>query len=250
MAKSWHEVIEVSSESGDNAGGAGGSSADSDREDTADKFEAARPEEAERISDKFRIASINARSLAGNGRLHELLAEAGDDEWDVIMVQETWRTEMQEDFLLEEGHRWIGAGGGGNKHEVGMLVHRRWVSLVQRVDVIRRARALAIELVCRGLRVRLVLAYLPHSWGKDGEYEALCTELVADARKPSSRGAIVFIGGDFNAEMGQRHIGEDEEIIGPHGSGSRNKRGDMMAKWAWSAGLSIANAFFQKPWRS
>ena len=100
-----------------------------EEEDMADKFGAARSEEAEEKRDKFRIASINARSLTGDGRLHGLLAEAGDDEWDVIMVQETWRSERQEDFLLEEGHRWIGAGGPGNKHGVGMLVHKRWASL-------------------------------------------------------------------------------------------------------------------------
>ena len=112
---------------------------------------------------KLRIPSINARSLIGDGRMQELLVEVGDDGWDVIMVQETWRTEVAEDIILKEGHRWIGAGGGGNKHGVGMLVHWRWVSSVQRVDVIRQQRALAVESVCRGVRLRLVSAYLPHS---------------------------------------------------------------------------------------
>ena len=58
----------------------------------------------------------------------------------------------------------------------------------------------------------------------------------------------MVIGGDFNAEIGLRQPGEDDAVIGPHGAGSRNKRGDAMAKWALRAEVSVANTFFEKPW--
>ena len=62
------------------------------------------------------------------------------------------------------------------------------------------------------------------------------------------RGATTLVGGDFNAEIGGRQPGEPESIIGTHADGTRNRRGEMMAKWAWASKLTIVNSRFQKPW--
>eukprot|EP00973_Karenia_brevis_P010049 1361015-Karenia_brevis.AAC.1 len=62
----------------------------------------------------------------------------GSDNWDVIMFNETWRTQREEDEELLEGHRWLGSGGAlkqgalGGKHGVGLLINARWATSVQR----------------------------------------------------------------------------------------------------------------------
>ena len=65
-----------------------------------------------------------------------------------------------------------------------------------------------------------VCAYLPHSWAKDEEFDAVCAELEYESRKEGERGAVMVIGGDFNAEIGLRQPGEDDAVIGLHGAGS------------------------------
>ena len=45
-----------------------------------------------------------------------MISEAAEGR-DANLVQETWREENLEDSVEEGGHRWIGAGGQGNKQE-------------------------------------------------------------------------------------------------------------------------------------
>ena len=55
-----------------------------------------------------------------------------------------------------------------------------------------------------------------------------------------------IIGGDFNAEIGERQPGEDERVLGRHGRGPRNGRGEAMAKWAWMKSMAVTSTMFAK----
>ena len=90
--------------------------------------------------------------------------------------------------------------------------------------------------------------YFPHTGKKDEEVEAMYAATDADSVASRSRGAVILVGGDFNAEVGAKQQGEDESIIGKHAEGPRNRRGEMMAKWAWDRKLVIAKCLFEKPW--
>ena len=107
---------------------------------------------------------------------------------------------------------------------------------------------MAIDLDCRGTRMSLVFVYFRHSGFKDETVEALRAAIGADIEAAKKRGATTLVGGDFNAEIGGRQPGEPESIIGTHADGTRNRRGEMMAKWAWASKLTIVNSRFQKPW--
>ena len=194
----------------------------------------------------FRAVSLNARSMRNDSRIRELETEAGNEGWDVILVQETWRNEREEDFIGSTGHRWIGFGGPGRKHGVGILVHRRWSSKVTQVKELQQQRAAAIDIDCGSRLLRLVSAYFPHAGRPDREVEALYAAIEEDMEDAKRRKADIVIGGDFNAELGGRQQGEDSRIIGNHGGGSRNRRGEIMAKWAWRRKLTVANTMFAK----
>eukprot|EP00973_Karenia_brevis_P047856 6641504-Karenia_brevis.AAC.1 len=65
--------------------------------------------------------------------------------------------------------------------------------------------------------------------------------MVDDGR---SRGYLILIGGDWNAEIGRRQQGEDPLIVSDLSQGIRNERGDWFAKWAKSNAISIATLSF------
>ena len=48
-------------------------------------------------------------------------------------------------------------------------------------------------------------------------------------------------GGDFNASVGSNKLYEDETIIGKHGYGYRNPRGEWICNWAQAEQLIIIN---------
>ncbi|GFN90701.1 craniofacial development protein 2-like protein [Plakobranchus ocellatus] len=50
--------------------------------------------------------------------------------------------------------------------------------------------------------------------------------------------------GDFNAKVGE---GREENIVGPHGLGTRNLRGEKLVEWCKMNNLIIGNTWFQQP---
>ena len=55
----------------------------------------------------------------------------------------------------------------------------------------------------------------------------------------------VFVLGDFNASVGSQVEGDDPSIIGPHGFGKRNARGEWLVRWATTFNFCISNTFFE-----
>ena len=56
------------------------------------------------------------------------------------------------------------------------------------------------------------------------------------------RHEINIVMGDFNAKVGQGH---EEQIVGPHGLGIRNERGERLIDWCREHDQVIANTWFR-----
>ena len=87
---------------------------------------------------------------------------------------------------------------------------------------------------------------MPHGGYSDQDIEEMYSMIdgvLDDARKKQR---IVILGGDWNAEAGQRQPGEQDMSIGIHGAGSRNARGEVFVKWAALKRLVIMNSMFRK----
>jgi Endonuclease/Exonuclease/phosphatase family. len=54
-----------------------------------------------------------------------------------------------------------------------------------------------------------------------------------------------FVMGDFNIKIGHRDYGE-EEVMGPHGFGARNERGDKLIQFAQGQRLKNNEHLFQE----
>ena len=64
--------------------------------------------------------------MVGDERWHELILELDlFCNWDVVLVNETWREIGEDMYTLQSGYEWFGSGGTKGKHGVGFVLHRR-----------------------------------------------------------------------------------------------------------------------------
>ena len=153
---------------------------------------------------QFIVYSKNVRSVSNDDRLVELLWELTFLEWDIIVVNESWRLQRQENFDVEGGHRWLGAGGAqrqgtsGGKHGVGILVHRKWASGIMKVQA-TSSRILAVDIVKHELRMTIIAVYMLHSGYADSEVEAVCSDLERMRREAWVRKFRIILAGDWSA---------------------------------------------------
>ena len=74
----------------------------------------------------FIIIQYNVHSLMRcDENLERILAELGDQKWDVLVISETWREEHKEIWQTEHGHTWFGSGGSKGQRRVGVLLNKK-----------------------------------------------------------------------------------------------------------------------------
>jgi len=73
-----------------------------------------------------------------------------------------------------------------------------------------------------------------------------CVEEVIQSAREAR--LMNILGIDANAVIGARAATDDVNIVGAHGMGQRNHRGDMFTNWAHGMRMAAVNTMFQKPW--
>ena len=174
-------------------------------------------------------------------RMERLLAELGDQRWDLLVLTETWREGRDEAFTIDRGHSWFGSGGSKGRCGVGFLLHRRWNHSFFK-PISERCASLGIKISSR-LNIHIIGAYMPHGGHEDAEVEAVYAEIQQECRKARENDAGIIIAGDFNAEVGSRDDYDNPAILGDNPMPSRNDRGNMLLQWCALLGLALANTF-------
>ena len=84
-------------------------------------------------------------------------------------------------------------------------------------------------------------SYFPTTWHDDEDVEEMYHVLDTLLLACGESGTIPILGGDFNACIGMAKGETDEFVqhIGPHGMGTRNVRGTLLARWICQQGLYI-----------
>ena len=148
-------------------------------------------------------------------RLYSLLEELHDMHWDIVVLTETWRSDICEELPLEGGHIFYGSGGVKGRCGVGFLVHDRHKNCkFKHIN----ERVAFIDFKFKSQSVRIFGVYMPHSQHPDEEvetvYEILQEKLHAARRKSFS----CIVAGDMNAQVGGFQEHDDPANLGPHGS--------------------------------
>eukprot|EP00959_Pyramimonas_sp_CCMP1952_P372345 7797454-Pyramimonas_sp.AAC.1 len=87
---------------------------------------------------------------------------------------------------------------------------------------------------------------MPHGGDADADVDEmyhLIEGLLSDAR--ALRRSCV-VGGDWNATVGARQPSDDADVVGLHGVGDRNVRGELLVQLAAGHSLVLANTIFDK----
>ena len=195
--------------------------------------------------EKLRCITKNVQSLQTPDRERELFAELRVITWDVLFLNETWRESKEEIWKSEDGHLFMGAGGTIGERGVAIILNHRLTKGFKAFHAVSE-RVCAVDVSVFGCKLRLISAYMPHQGYNDDAVENTYSVLtdLCESGKRLNRSIWAF--GDWNAVAGLRQSGEDNRIIGSHGIGQRNQRGDSMIAWATLNGLSIVNTMFRK----
>jgi exonuclease III len=154
--------------------------------------------------------------------------------------------------------RWKGQGkirsgdytvyySGGERAEKGVaiVVHKSVVRSVAK-KIVYDDRIIAIKLQAEPINILMIQVYMPTSEHEDDEDEELygvIKEILEEYGKGNTKTIIMW---DWNSVVGDEPY---RNIVGPHGLGRNNHRGQMLINCCERNGLSVTNTRFRKPKR-
>ena len=200
-----------------------------------------------RRHDDLIILHKNARSLCSDDHIDELLTELQHTTWDIIAINETWRTHRRELWTTkDEHHLFAGSGYDTATRGVAFLVHKSLASNVYNFNAINE-RIAYLDIKVRTWKFRIVTAYFPHSGYSDACVQNVYDTLSTITEEARAQHLHIVITGDFNAQVGKRNDDDNTTTLGPFALEPSNSRGDWLTSWATSQHLVITNTYFDKP---
>ncbi|XP_050513133.1 uncharacterized protein LOC126888800 [Diabrotica virgifera virgifera] len=98
-----------------------------------------------------------------------------------------------------------------------------------------------MKLQSRPVNTNIIQIYAPTSEKPEEDIEEFYA-LVQKALKYTKKNELTIIMGDFNAKVGKNRI---EDIVGQHGLGEKNERGDRLIQFCREEDFTIANTWFR-----
>ena len=89
-------------------------------------------------------------------------------------------------------------------------------------------RILLVKLEGKPMNINIIQVYAPTPASSDEDIDAFYEELEQSKKQFKSQDPVVVMG-DLNAKV---RSGKLDEIVGPHGLGDRNERGERLIEWA------------------
>jgi len=195
------------------------------------------PTTAAKNREILKIATWNVRTMFQKGKLENVKNEAERNQINILGMSEI---------------RWTGTGklstdnytlmySGSDKHErgVGLLIdHSTAKSILGYWPM--SDRILLVKLKGQPFDISIIQVYAPTSEASDNEIEDFYEKLDAAKAQCKSQEVIIVMG-DFNAKIGE---GREDDIVGPHGLGKRNERGEMLFQWCKANSMIVTNTWF------
>ena len=133
------------------------------------------------------------------------------------------------------------SGGETHSHGVGIIMKKDFAKSIIGCWIILD-RVMVVKLKGTPADINIIEAYAPTSTSTEDSLEDFYHDLdKAISVCKSSEMKVVM--GDFNARIGE---GRYNQIVGPHGLGARNDRGDTMMEWCERTELIVINIWFKQ----
>jgi exonuclease III len=107
-------------------------------------------------------------------------------------------------------------------------------------------RIIAIKLQAQSINNLMIQVYMPTSEHEDDEDEELYGIIEETLEEDGKSNTNTIIMGDWNSVVGDEPC---RNIVGPHGLGRKNHRGQMLINFCERNGLIVTNTWFRKPKR-
>ena len=132
----------------------------------------------------------------------------------------------------------------GERAETGVaiVVHKSIVRSVVK-KIVYNDRIIATKLQAQPISILMMQVYMPTSEHEDNEMEELydINEEILEEDGKGDTNTIIM--GDWNSAVGDESY---RNIVGPHGLGRMNHRGQMLIKFCERNGLIVTNTWFRK----
>ncbi|GFO24182.1 craniofacial development protein 2-like [Plakobranchus ocellatus] len=90
---------------------------------------------------------------------------------------------------------------------------------------------------------RLTLVYAPTANSNDEDLDKFYNDLDTAKTQCKSQDPLIIMD-DFNAKVGTEIV---DDIVGKHGLGIRNERGEKLIEWCQTNNIIVGNTWFQQP---
>ena len=200
------------------------------------------------------LATYNVRTLGSEAKIIDLEDQLKSFNWDVIGLSEVRRKDEGQ-ITLKSGNClfWHGSSSG-RVGGVGFIINKNIENKILEISSYSDRICYILIRISQRYVMKVVQAYAPTCNYSDDEIEDFYEDLqkVIDANK--NKFHFLTVMGDFNAKVGTKL--NSDSVVGNHGHGIRNARGDRLVEFAESNKLYISNTFFEKPdtkkwsWRS
>ncbi|XP_022829298.1 craniofacial development protein 2-like [Spodoptera litura] len=199
------------------------------------------------------LATYNGRTLRLDEHLAQLEVELGSMRWHILGLSEV-RRQGEDTVTFKSGHlMYFREGDQPSQGGVGFLVHKSLSDSVLEISSVSTRVAYLVIKLTKRYNLKVIQVYAPTSTYTDEEVEEMYED-ISRALHTTQKAHFNVVMGDFNAKVGVHISGES--VIGPHGFGSRNHRGQMLVNFLEKEGLFLMNSFFKKQpqrkwtWRS
>jgi hypothetical protein len=192
---------------------------------------------------KLTLATYNGRTLRLDSHLAQLEVELGKIRWHILGLCEVCK-EGQDTITLESSHlMYFHERDQQSQGGVGFLVNKTLAdNVVENSSVSNRVAYPIIKLTER-YSLKMVQVYAPTSVYSDDEVEEIFDDISKTLPFTTATHYNVVLG-DFNAKVGVQNC--SESVVGSHGFGARNHKGQLLVNFIEREGLFLMNPFFKK----
>lgn len=199
-----------------------------------------------RINDHIHVCTLNTRTLRTEESLKELETAISNIKWDIMGISEMRRPgegiEERTDYIMF--HKGEDSGQKG----VGFLIKSKLKKNIMGFEGISD-RIAVLHLKFPGYKKNWVIfqIYAPTEQAGKPDIDYFY-ESISEAIKPHYNKNVIIMG-DFNAQVGERQIGE-ESSVGKFGYGKRSQNGQKLVEFMMENNLTLMNSRFYKKAKS
>lgn len=212
-----------------------GRNASDDRKQTSNKIS---------IRAHHRIGAWNVRGLLKPGKLSIVESELENHHLSILGISET-HMRGNGHFTTRAGNTFYFSGADTTSaHGVGILIPSKINGSVLGYNPISD-RIMTLKLNCKPCNVHIVQVYAPTAQASEEDIDRFYGLLEETLDKIPNR-EITLVLGDFNAKIGNT-VADDHirQVIGKHGLGVRNERGERLINFCVEKKLNVVNTNFQ-----